>query len=72
MGEELRFTIHAREQLRERDITEFEVREALMNVGRRRLDPEAIVLWGTTRNGRRLKIVLDRKDPRFVVTLVEP
>ena len=70
MEGELHFTIHAREQLRERGVTETEIREALMNVRRERIDPTGIVRWGTTRRGRRIKIVLDREDPRFVVTLV--
>jgi hypothetical protein len=72
MEGELRFTIHARIQMVERKVTEAEIREALANVDRERVDPAGIVRWGKTRRGRRIKIVVDRDDPRFVVTLAAP
>jgi hypothetical protein len=66
--EELYFTIHARKRMRFYGVTEAEVREALARTVRERIE-EAGIRFGLTAGGRRLKIVLSRGDPRFVVTV---
>ncbi len=69
MEGELRFTIHARERMAEYRVDPNEIREALANVRRERTGPASIIRWGTTDGGRRIKVVLDRADPRWVITL---
>lgn len=68
----VRFSRHARERMQERRVTESEVREALGGVlsetpGK---TPAERNLWGSTRQGRRLRITVRAGDPTYVITVV--
>jgi hypothetical protein len=70
----LRFDRHALNRMAGRRITAVEVAEALGNretsyPSRRR--PERLVVLGHTAAGRRLKIVIEAADERFVWTVAD-
>lgn len=68
----MKFTIHARQRMKQRGITEQEVHEALNNLHLEypsRTNPNCQVGHGTTSAGRELKIVVDVSDPN-ILTMV--
>ena len=71
----LRLAQHARERMRRRGITESEVEEALANITAQwpsdEYPDERTVICGTTRNGRRLKVVLPTADTGYVITVMD-
>jgi len=70
----LRFSVHAREMMARRNITEREVEEA--HRSHRVVTPgwtsDRINLWGTTEAGRRLRITTYRNALEFVISVVAP
>jgi hypothetical protein len=72
--ERLTFSDHANYRMRERGITRQEVEEALVNTF---LPPPGIPsvkghIWGTTSNGRRLRITRSRTRENLIVSAVAP
>lgn len=70
----LRFDQHALARMAGREITSFEIAEALADrettyPSRRR--PDRLVILGRTAAGRRLKIVVEAADERFVWTVAD-
>lgn len=59
----------------QRDIGEGEIDEALANETDRwpsdDYPDDRLVICGTTRNGRRLKVVVEVADPNYVVTVAD-
>lgn len=66
---------HARQRMIERNITEQEIEDALAAPSFTRPDDdlpeERTVIYGLTRNGRRLKVVVEAADPGYVVTVMD-
>lgn len=65
---------HARLRMRQRDITESEIEEALTHASDRYPSddaPDRTVVLGTTRNGRRLKVVVSTEDEQYVITVAD-
>jgi hypothetical protein len=67
-------SLHAVDQSTKRSITRDEIQQTLANVQTQYPSEEAddrIVVLGTTENGRRLKIVVLRDDPNYIVTVAD-
>lgn len=66
---------HARQRMIERQITEHEIEQALASPSSTRPDDdlpdERVVICGLTRNGRRLKVVVEAADPAYVITVMD-
>ena len=66
---------HARRRMRQRGITETEIEEALEAVEAKfpadEYPDERIVIFGSTSAGRRLKIVVESSDDRYVITVAD-
>jgi uncharacterized DUF497 family protein len=61
--------------MRERGIAEAEIEEALTNTHAKYPSEEypedRVVVRGTTRNGRVLKVVVEATDPEYVVSVMQ-
>lgn len=69
---ELRFTSHAQHQMERRAISTEEVVDALdapETTYSSARQPERVVVLGSTRADRRLKVVVARDDPALVITV---
>lgn len=66
---------HARKRMRQRDITEAEIEEALSNKTSQypsdHYPDDRIVVCGKTRNGRRLKVIVESADPEYVISVMD-
>ena len=72
--EDLRLTHHAFEQMAARRVTLEEVAEALEEPETTYPSPhrdDRLTVLGTTKTGRRLKIVVPRTEPHVIVTVAD-
>jgi Domain of unknown function (DUF4258) len=72
--EDVRLTHHAFEQMAARRITQKEVAEALEEPETTYLSPhrdDRLTVLGTTKTGRRLKIVVPRAEPYVIITVAD-
>jgi Domain of unknown function (DUF4258) len=72
--EDLRLTHHAFEQMAARRITPEEVAQALEDPGTTYTSPhrdDRLTVLGTTKAGRRLKIVVPKAEPHVIITVAD-
>ncbi|MFN2544518.1 MAG: DUF4258 domain-containing protein [Actinomycetota bacterium] len=70
MERAVRYSLHALERMAQRNIHDSEVREALANQTRETGGARGtIIRFGTTKTGRRLKIIQPVDDPGFIITV---
>jgi hypothetical protein len=71
MERELHFTIHALKKMARKHVKVEDIRYVLGNPERTRVDPKVVIVWGRV-GRRRLKIVVTRDEPVFVITIAVP